>query len=154
MEHDSSAGKMCGNSSMNLGDFAMVAGFVGFTLFLLAFVLSAVRKVLIGTVTEKKDDQSKDSKLMEWLDFWAFILTFTSIPKMAFSAMGMLMYYSMSRECQSSDLGLVIMAWSMFNGLIGIIDIVGIIKNWNHLKGCTLNSFHRTKTETSIPKKE
>jgi len=151
MEQDSSAGKMCGVSPVNLGDFTMVAGSVGFTLFLLAFVLSTARKVLTGTIAEKKDDESK---LMEWMDFWAFILTFTSVPKMVFALMGILVYYFMSTECQSSDLGLVIMAWSVFNGLIGTIDIVGIIKNWNHLKGSAMYSFHRSKSETSIPKKE
>jgi len=150
MFNDSSAGNMCGVSSVNLGDFALLASFVGLTLFLLAFVISAVRKSLSGTNVEKIDEQSK---LMEWLDFWAFILTFISVPKLLLSCMGILMYLLISSECQSSDLGLMIMAWSVFNGLIGLIDVMGIIKNWNHFK-VNVYSFHRSKSETSVPKKE
>ena len=140
---------MCGSAMMDLDTFAKMAGLVGVAVFVLICVLNGVKGVMTRSTAET-DDQTI---VVDWFDFVAYILAIASVPKMVFAPMGMILYYSISTVCQSSDLGLVLAAWSLFNGMIAIIDFIGIIKNWNYLK-LWESPFQGEKEETNMPKEE
>lgn len=140
---------MCGVPVMDLDTFAKMAGLVGVAVFLFICVLNGVK----GVLTRSMEENQEQPILVDWSDFVAYTLALTSVPKMIFAPIGMIMYYSLSTICQSSDLGLVMAAWSVFNGMIAIIDLVGIIKNWNYLKLCG-SSAQGVKEDTTMPKEE
>jgi len=148
--YNANGDKMCGVAVMDLDTFAKVAGLIGVALFLFICVLNGVRGVLIRSMAERNQEQPI---VVDWFDFAAHMLALVSVPKMILAPFGMILYYSLSTVCQSSDLGLVVAAWSMFNGMIAIIDVVGIIKNWNYLKLCG-PSIEGTKEDADMPQEE
>jgi len=142
-------GEMCSIHSVGFDEFAKMAGVVGISLFLMACVLSGVRRGLLLRANEVESEH-----LLEWFNFFAFILSSTSLPKMVFATIGLSMYM-LSSECQSSDVATGVVAWSVFNGMIGVIDIIGIIKNWNYIKMCKVSLQSTSgKPELAMPKVE
>jgi len=132
---------------LSLNDMAMLSGSVGLGLLILSCGVLSGSKCM-SLATQNNDGQSYT--LREWLKYYAFLLALTSLPKLVFATVGLAMYTFTSAECQSSDLGMVLTAWSLFTMVTGAIDVFGIVSNWSQLRDTFVFRSARSESVQSV----
>jgi len=112
--------------------------------------VSVEDELLLEAVKEPHKEQWKHCILERILVFCNKLWT---KPKILFSpignvicSVGMILYFWISTMCQSSDLGLIIAIWLLFNGMTAAID-------WHYLKSWE-SPFQGEKVSTNMPKDE